>query len=176
MTDATTRRLFFALWPDSAIRRTLQRTTRTAVRRCGGRPVRPDNYHITVAFLGNVAVDLCTEIIASAASVPVPTLTLTLDRFGYWPRPRVFWLGPTRCPQPLSSLADNVWRQMETLGLPRERRPYHAHVTLCRKVRSPPAVDEATPVRWPIEEFALVESITAADGARYSVIEQFPAG
>ena len=174
MTDTPTRRLFFALWPDPAVRRTLRRATRNAVRSCGGRPVPPDNYHITLAFLGNVAADLFPEIVAGAATVPVPAITLTLDRLGYWPRPRVLWLGPRRCPQILTVLADNLWTRMESIGLPRERRVYQPHLTLCRKVRAAPAVEAPAPVRWPIASFALVESVTTAGGARYAVVEQFP--
>src|SRR5690606_10650260 len=47
-------RVFYALWPDEETRASLARATRHAVRRCGGRPIRRENLHITLAFLGSV--------------------------------------------------------------------------------------------------------------------------
>lgn len=157
-----TRRLFFALWPDSN------------VRQCGGRPVSPRNYHITLAFLGSVAPDRFEEICAGARTLSVPNFRLALSRFGYWPRPRVFWMGASRCPPLLRSLHHGLWSQLDLLGFTREPRAFEPHVTLCRKVRAAPALPPATPVSWMVNEFVLVESVTAPKGPVYEIVARFP--
>jgi len=97
-----TRRLFFALWPDQATRQALVRATRKAVRRAGGRPVPPHNYHITLAFLGNQPSALFDEIVAAGRRVTASPMELCLDTFHCWPRPRVFWFGPAKAaPKPV---------------------------------------------------------------------------
>jgi 2'-5' RNA ligase len=177
---SATRRLFFALWPDESTRTALVQATRKAVRRSGGRPVPQANYHVTLAFLGNQPVERYDAIVAAAATL-TPALTLgpiqlELDRFGYWPRPRVFWLGPARCPEALAGLADALWTAMTPLGLARETRPYRPHVTLARKVAALPEVESPTPLIWQASEFALIESVTDERGARYTVAARFSAG
>ena len=92
------RRLFFALWPDEATREALRRATRTVLRHCGGKPVRPENFHITLAFLGNVPDEQLDAVLGAASGISLEPLTLTLDRFGYFPVPQVLWLGPAQTP------------------------------------------------------------------------------
>ena len=54
MTDApATQRLFFALWPDDATRDALDRTGKWLHRHWGGRRMRADTLHLTLAFLGD---------------------------------------------------------------------------------------------------------------------------
>lgn len=169
-----TRRLFFALWLDRHARQELLRSSRRAVRQCGGRPVAPRNYHITLAFLGSVAADRFQAICAAARAVSVPNFRLTLSRFGYWPRPRVFWMGTSSCPPLLRSLHHGLWSQLESLDFTREPRAFAPHVTLCRKVRAAPALPAATQVSWMVNEFVLVESVTAAKGPVYEIVARFP--
>lgn len=170
------KRLFFALWPDEKARGAIARASRTAVRRCGGRPVPAENYHITLAFLGDVAAPLYTDIVAAgraaSARFALCPLELRLDRFGYWPGPRVFWLGASENPPALSALAAALRTGAETLGIPGENRAFHAHVTLCRKVQRAPNTDPPQ-LTWRASGFTLVESVTAESGAQYTVVERF---
>jgi 2'-5' RNA ligase len=172
----TARRLFFALWPDSATRDAIRKVTRTAVRRCGGRPVPADNYHITLAFLGSQPVALFDDIVAAGRAVSEEPLNLELelDRFGYWPKPRVFWFGPADCPPALAAVARRLWARLAELGVAGDARVLQPHVTLCRKVQRAPQLDPPAAVRWPIAGFALVESVTAPQGAEYTVVARFP--
>ena len=62
-------RLFFALWPDSAVRAVLQASCQAVTVSCGGRPVPPRNYHLTLAFLGQVDSADLAGIRAAAAQV-----------------------------------------------------------------------------------------------------------
>jgi len=175
------RRLFFALWPDEATRAALSHQTRKAVRRCGGRPVPPANYHLTLAFIGNQPAELFKEIVAAATRVRAAPFELTLEQYGHWPKPRVLWLGPAPAASdgaantlsPPAVIAAQLWDGLEALGLRRELRPFRAHVTLARKVAALPEVPSPEPLIWKASSFALVESVTAQSGAVYSVAWEF---
>jgi 2'-5' RNA ligase len=177
-----TRRLFFALWPDEFTRAALTRATRKVVRRSGGRPVPPTNYHLTLAFLGNQPAELFDRIVAAAALVRAAPFELTLERYGHWPKPRVFWIGPSPVSSEQAStalsapviLASQLWDRLEVLGLYREPRPFRAHVTLARKVAALPEVPPPDPLIWKASGFALVESVTEPSGAVYAVVAEFP--
>ncbi len=170
------RRLFFGLWPDEATRGALHQATRTVVRRSGGKPVPPDNYHLTLAFLGNVADERFEAIVDAATGVAVDPLHLTLDRLGYFPAPQVLWIGPAAVPESLPALAADLWRRMATAaGLQPDGRSFHPHVSLARKVALPPGLSPPDPVAWPVAGFSLIESDTAPAGARYRVVARFPA-
>lgn len=172
--DSRTRRLFFAVWPDDARRNELRRVCRRAVRASGGRPVPPDNYHITLAFLGNQPESRLDDIIRAGTRVAAEPIALTLDRFGFWPKPRVFWIGPTEFPPQLATLASDLWDQLEPLEIQREHRPLRPHVTLARKVAAQPEVREPSPLKWFVSEFALIESVTDQRGAVYTVARKYP--
>jgi 2'-5' RNA ligase len=167
------RRLFFALWPDEATREALRRTTRATVRHSGGKPVPAENYHITLAFLGNVADEHFDAIVSAARQVPVEPVTLTLDRYGYFPAPQVLWIGAAETPEPLRRLSADVWGAIAKAGLAAVPRPLHAHLTLARKVAAEPELTPPRPVAWRVAGFVLVESDTDPDGARYRVLERF---
>lgn len=165
-------RLFFALWPDEALREALAPLQRLKGE-CGGRAVPTPNVHITLNFLGNVDADTRDCLEQATSDIVVPRFELTLDRFGYWPRPRVVWLGSSETPQPLTDLVAELNNVVEGCGLQPERRPYHAHLTLLRKARQAPT--EQPPVLpWQVNEFVLVESVSVAGGVEYRVLRRWP--
>lgn len=168
------RRLFFALWPDDGLRIELHRVARKAVRLCRGQPVPARNYHLTLAFLGNVAAALFEPIVAAARDVPLPPLVLELDRFGWFPGPQVFWLGPAETPVALAEHAAALWDRMTALGVARDPRTVpsrlNVHLTLCRQVQRLPELPPPEPVTWRAADFVLVESVTDPAGARYEVV------
>jgi RNA 2',3'-cyclic 3'-phosphodiesterase len=162
--EATTRRVFFALWPTVRTRLALARSAKRAIRRCGGRPTPPRHLHLTVAFLGKVD-HRQLERALSIPPIAVGPIDLVLDRLGYWARPRILWLGPAERPPALVELETRLWDGLVAAGFRREPRAFVPHVTLARAAR---AVDEpVAPVRWPARRLALVESVPAAKGSRY---------
>jgi 2'-5' RNA ligase len=167
------RRLFFALWPDEATREALRRASRPAMRRVRGRPVPPSSYHVTLAFLGNVPDEQLESIIVEARRVECPRVHLTFDCFGFFPAPQVFWIGARETPPALADLSSRLWAAMESLGIERDMRPFHAHLTLARHVRTLPEADPPPLVGWTVSEFVLAESETEPGGVRYTVLERF---
>lgn len=176
MTATARQRLFFALWPDDDARRSLARLASARLAPRNGRLVAASNLHLTLEFLGAVDAGMraCAE--RAAQSLSAPAFELELQCLGYWPRPRVLWSAPETTPDALTGLVSMLRKALMACGHQPDARPFHAHVTLARKVRGP--VNETThaPVRWPVSDFHLIASETLAQGARYRSLECWPLG
>lgn len=173
---AEVRRLFFALWPPAAVAKALHAAARGAHAADGGRLMRQETLHVTLAFLGDVALSRMGEVEAAATGVPVEPFVLELDRLGYWKHNRIVWAGCGVTPAPLEQLAETLAGQLRAAGFPLETRRFAAHATLLRNAAAvaqlPPL---AAPIVWPVADFALVASTPGTEGSRYKVLRRWPA-
>ena len=170
-----TLRLFFALWPDDATRDALDRTGKWLHRHWGGRRMRADTLHITLAFLGATPADQLDTLFACADAVQAEPYELLLDQAGYWRHNRIGWLGASETPPQHAELVEALNAQLRAAGFPVDDRPHVPHVTLLRKSDGG-AVPDCRAVNWPIGDFVLVKSITESDGARYEVVRRWALG
>lgn len=176
MTCPEVRRLFLALWPEAAVRAALLEVQRGLPADIG-RAVKADNLHITLAFLGSTPAQRQSCIEAALDDVVAQCFSLQLDRLGFWRKPQVLWVGSERSPPPLQTLVDGVGRAVAQCGCRLDSRPFQIHLTLFRKVRKPPReLPVVAPIQWPVESFALVESVTAASGVCYKVLKTWALG
>jgi 2'-5' RNA ligase len=180
-------RLFVALEIPSAVRENLAallESLRTVSPQT--RWVRPENLHVTLKFMGEVPETKLAATRSALAGVrsDQPT-TVDFRGLGFFPHekhPRVFWAGIDASPN-LKTLAADIERAMEKLGIPRERRPFSPHLTLARF--EPPGLPEK--LRSAIQENAarefgslrtnqyhLIESKLKPSGAEYTTLESFP--
>lgn len=176
MPASESKRLFFALWPEAGLAGRLEGVARAAQAVCGGRLVPRENLHLTLVFLGQVAVHRLEAVRAVAAAVSGEAFTLDIDRLGEWRRQGLVWAGCAAPPPPLTALVLALQAGLRGLGLKLEARAYAAHVTLLRKT-SQAGFDELPRLQalsWPVSDFALVESQLAANGAAYRVIARWP--
>lgn len=149
------RRLFFALWPDSAQRAALAAAAQRLFP-LSGRPVDAADYHVTLAFVGSVEesrLDAFREL-----AVPLAPVELTLDLVEHWPKPRVLVAAASRTPPALLAAVDALWHRLDRLGIAREARPFRAHATLARDVRQWRTGRPFPPVAWIASRISLVES------------------
>jgi 2'-5' RNA ligase len=171
-----TRRLFFALWPDEVTRARTARAARAVSTPCHGRPVPAANHHITLEFLGDVPPDTFDCLLACAAAFVGEPFELTLDRADSFRRPGIVWLGPSAVPEPLMRLYQHLHTGVARCGLSPEERAFRPHLTIMRKARRGPAGEAFEPIVWPVQDFVLVESVTASNGSRYQVLRRWPLG
>ena len=167
-------RLFFALWPDSATSAALHARARALHLECGGRAMRRDTIHLTLAFLGDTPAREVERLQALAAQVEGESFALALDRVGSWKRNRVLWAGPSIVPPALAALAQDLEARLRAAGFALEERAFSPHVTLVRNARVAPAEAPLPPLRWRVASFVLVASERSAAGARYRVIGRWP--
>lgn len=169
------KRLFFALWPDTQTRESLQRVNHL-IRAQGLKAVRPDNYHVTLVFLGNVDDATALLLNQHIDDISVKAFELTFDQLSYWRRPRVLCLTCSRFGAEAVELAAALDEQARACGLPTDTRPYTPHLTMARHVRHTPPEINFEPVVWRAESFCLVESCSEPDGVVYRVLQQWPLG
>src|SRR5699024_3931451 len=142
----STRRLFFALWPDKDIRQGIV-DRRQRLGRAGRRRVPDHNLHLTLVFLGDQPAERLPEVEAAAGEIRAAGCTLELDRFGWFARARVLWLGG-EAPAPLIELQAALQRRMLELGLRLDERPFRPHVTLFRQVSRRPHLADPERLSW----------------------------
>jgi 2'-5' RNA ligase len=167
------RRLFFALWPDAAVRDQLYRAAHSVHRGTGGRLMRRANLHQTLVFIGTIADEQVARVEAAGAGIHVPPFTLEFGTTGYWRHNRIVWAAPAATPQPLTALVGALEAGLTRAGIEFDDRPYRPHVTLVRDARASAPLPELT-FDWHVRDFALVESGRDASGVVYQVIARWP--
>jgi RNA 2',3'-cyclic 3'-phosphodiesterase len=162
-------RLFFALWPDDEVRAQLARWSRELHTACGGRRVRTENLHLTLAFLGSVDEAKLAEIELAAGEVAPRAATLVLDEPGYWKRNRIAWAGASIIPPELERLVAGLRDALAKSTIGFDSEGFVSHVTLLRDAQEPRAMPALEPIEWRLDGFALVQSVTLPLGSRYKI-------
>jgi len=168
-------RLFFALWPDDAVRAALVRAAEHP-RLARGRRVRAENLHVTLLFLGDTAPGQRTCAEQLAETVRASPFTLVIDQSGWWRRPQVAWVGCAEVPEALSGLVAHLRAGSKGCGFSPEERPFAVHVTVARRVLREPTAVPLDPIRWAVDRFSLVESSLSPGGSAYRVLRTWPLG
>lgn len=94
----------------------------------------PEQYHLTLRFIGEVDGLVYRDIEAGLAEVDFEPFTLSLQGFGHFPprgEPKVLWAGVTPT-DPIEPLRRAVDRVVNAAGVQPERRKFSPHVTVAR--------------------------------------------
>ena len=148
-------RLFVAINLAASERRRVHRALKTV--RAAGFPVRwlePETYHLTLKFLGSMdprRVEKLAEVQDRVTSGNAP-FELEVRGVGAFPtirRPVVVWVGVDPSPALRCLKQDLEWGLAE-LGLERETRAFHPHLTVGRADDSKGPVPFVGWMRWPV--------------------------
>jgi 2'-5' RNA ligase len=167
----STRRLFFAFWPDDVLRKSLE-AVRQRIFPLAGRPVDAANLHVTAAFLGAVPADKAPALLDLAG--PIEPCRLNFDRLEVWGKQRVLVAGVSQAPEGLKDQVDALWQRLGRMGFVRDPRPFKPHVTLARDIQSLRAGTPWTAVSWRCDQLTLMESVSVPGGVRYEPVEVAP--
>jgi 2'-5' RNA ligase len=167
-------RLFFALWPDAALQARLVQRLPALAATVRGRPQRPDQWHLTLEFLGAVPAERLPAVDQAAATVEARGFEICFDHVEYWRRSQVLCLSASTVPASLTDLVSGLRSALVVRGFEPERREFRPHLTLARKVLRAARKRPIEPLAWPAAEFVLAESVTAPAGSRYTVRRRWP--
>ncbi|MFW6163626.1 MAG: RNA 2',3'-cyclic phosphodiesterase [Planctomycetota bacterium] len=131
-------RTFIAVDFDEAIRERLAAVQQDlSAAPCKIKWVKPAAMHATLKFLGEIdpeQVEPVAEAMAAAADGVAPFEVQVRGLGAFPPRgaPRVVWAGMDDPAGGLARLNEALEQRLSALGFKRERRPFHAHLTIGR--------------------------------------------
>jgi len=149
----------------------------------------PEQAHITLKFLGDVAedrVETVADAVAEAvADADVEPFAVQYEGLGVFPSMEyisVLWLGVAEGGDELTRLHETIEDRTTAMGFDPEDHEFTPHVTLARmdhaggKELVQRGVGEWTPTvgETTVEDVRLTESELTSDGPVYSTVERFP--
>ncbi len=150
--------------------------------------VAPDRLHTTLKFLGEQDATLVPRLAGALVALTdaYRACNVRLRGYGAFPhfrRPNVVWIGGEPA-EPLAAIATAIDEACTALGLPREERPFRAHVTLGR-VKRPLGRREALRLEtaalarheefpWHVGSVDIMLSVLGRAGPMYTVLESVP--
>lgn len=151
----------------------------------GGRMTAPEDFHVTMHFLGEVSVERLAELdqLLATSLTTEQGFALTLDQIGAFPKRgpvRVIWAGLSGEVERLRLLEDKLRQALLDLELLPPDGRYSPHVTLVREPRAESSLRElakslaVSPVSWRVERLVLFQSVLTPTGPNYSVVKAYP--
>jgi len=166
-------RLFFALWPAPALRRQLHALAMQTQEEAGGRAMRAETLHMTLLFLGEVPLAHIAKLEQAADAVEFEAFAFALEQLSCWRHNQIVYAAPAQAVPPLQALAQQLRTAADRAGIDYDKRDFTPHVTLLRKEQHPPERRALVLPPWQVQEFALVESVTAGPGVRYRSLRRW---
>jgi 2'-5' RNA ligase len=170
-------RCFVACCPDDSTRGRLDEIARFALARFpGARRMRPENLHLTLAFIGELAAPKAREVADAVREACAEPFDWRLDHIGCFERARVLWAGGPEEPR-LTALACRVRDRLRELQVRFDAKRFAAHVTLLRDLPARPTgaadgiIESIDPLVWPIRAVSLQVSELAQGATRYRAFD-----
>jgi 2'-5' RNA ligase len=135
----------------------------------------PDDYHLTLKFIGEVEEQTEQNIRKQLDEVRLTPFTVTINRLGYFPpdrHPRIIWAG-FEASESLQALHDDIDERLSEMGVEREKRDFTPHITLGKnkgvpKTRVETYLERRSDIHIadiPVDSFILYSSELTPDGA-----------
>lgn len=175
------KRLFVAIDPPQYIRDHLTML-------CCGLPnarwTSPEQFHLTLSFIGEVDGSSFLDIREALGEVTTPQFSLQLHGVGFFPprgQPRVIWAGVEKS-EPLTLLQRKITTRLFHLGLEPDNRKFSPHITLARlqqtsvgkvgKYLENNGLFRSQP--FAVDQFNLYSSLLGRSGAVHQVEQFYP--
>ncbi len=176
--SAGSARLFYALCPDAETAGGIAERAGALTLEQGARWVRRENYHVTLAFVGEVAAPQIEVFRQVAGKLDARACTIEFDSLEYWPASNVVVAAAHEAPPTLTELCAALRSQIGVRQTMRLRSPpgeaLRLHVTLARKIMQAPVLQAMSPIAWRARSFSLMQSRAAGGGSIYTVVDTWP--
>jgi 2'-5' RNA ligase len=181
-------RLFVALMPPKEALSKMADAAAPLKDALGVKLLPPDNWHLTLKFIGYSDEAKEKEIAAALSSVEFPPFTVRLFGAGAYPSkdyPRAIWIGGES--HGATELAGRIEDALEGVGIPREGKKFSTHITVARSksagdiedflkkngAMEPAGVAPHEICSFEARSFSLVESKLLPQGSSYKVLREY---
>jgi RNA 2',3'-cyclic 3'-phosphodiesterase len=147
---------------------------RAFVRETRGRPTQPRDFHVTVLFVGEVAVEQLPLVMDAPQEIRVPPFELVLDEIDTLSPANVLCLLAARAPRELLALADGLRFSLLARQVKPKPQVLRPHLTLARKLEGRITMRPLASYCWTVTDFVLAESTVTSRGSEYEIIGRWP--
>ena len=167
----STKRLFFALWPDDRQRDRLRDVINSVAKTVEGRPVDRRNWHVTLPFIGDIDEGQIPDLQELAGRIQVEPFRLGFDRLEFWARPKIACLAAASVPTELEELVDSLNSVLQVVGVVPDDRTYRPHITVSRNARTftTERLSQRAMTEW--SGFQVMESVSVPGGVSYTPLK-----
>jgi 2'-5' RNA ligase len=138
------------------------------------RPVAAVNYHLTVAFVGDVAAGQEVALRGIGRAQRARRSDACFDAYEYWPKPEVVVAAARVIPPALQELWQHLHADLAAGDFALNPKRLRPHVTLARKVSQTPALPAICAFHWSCRQLCLMRADGAGDERVYTVVEAWP--
>ena len=183
-------RLFTAINLDASVRERIvaeQHRLLDELRTASLRWVRPEQLHVTLVFVGDVADDVAATIVnVMRRDIPLRPFHIEFAGFGVFPArgaPRALWLGVRKGADAVLALQQRLAARLHEVGVAAEDRAFTPHLTLARwRGRGGRSSERPRDLDVPrtsvataeVAAVTLFQSRLASQGPAYAVLAESP--
>ena len=149
----------------------------------GARFIDPENYHITLRFMGDLENHTADEIVSALDRVKHQNISISISGLGVFggKKPHAVFASIAPCPA-LFELQEDIERACKRVGLPPDSRKFTPHVTIARLRNVSPGQAAKflsqhggfTAPSFVVKEFVLLSSRNSVGGGPYIREEMYP--
>ncbi|WP_144393109.1 RNA 2',3'-cyclic phosphodiesterase [Pleionea sediminis] len=140
-----------------------------------GRRVAPENYHLTLQFLGDVNNHQVFDIIDTMEIPEIKPFELSINKTGYFPKNELLFCELDEGLEKIQTLSTFIAKNLQSLSfIKREKKRFHPHITIARDAKPPVDFEVLENITTKIKYFCLMESIFIKSGIHYEVVESWP--
>lgn len=150
----------------------------------GVKPVRKQNLHLTMKFLGEIEDDKVGNIAEALSNISFKPFTLSLGRLGFFPneqRIRVLWVDAVPA-EPMMELKKEIDKALPQF---KDDHPFSAHLTFARikyiandedkkKILELITNKQVAKQEFVVDKFTLYKSTLMPEGPVYEAVASFP--
>jgi RNA 2',3'-cyclic 3'-phosphodiesterase len=166
-------RFFFAAFPTSESRQRMQAAALAFGLPADARLVPAENYHLTLAFAGEVSNAQAAALRSVGAAMRSAVFAIRFDLYEHWPKAAVVVAAAGERPAALVELHERLCVELDRLGIATDPYAFRPHVTIARKVAQAPVFKAMPEFSWRVNAFQLVHSARSNEGSVYTVVDQW---
>ena len=170
-------RLFFALQLNESARESADTMAYTAKASLSGKYTRKEDYHVTVAYVGEIERERLEELkeIGRECALCAKPSELTLSGSGLFKK-NILYAG-IKGGEVYAPLSEMLKDKLSEARFPFDPKPYKAHVTIAHELHPDEfPLPEPDEVVFPVKSLTLFESTRVKNVLRYLPVAVFPLG
>ncbi len=137
--------------------------------------IQPENFHITLSFLGKLTNRKIETLIDELPAFKQPSFKVEITEPIYFTKTKVLALAIKEGQQQLTTVKEKLETQLKSIDhFDLEKRQYIPHISLFREVESSEEQFPNINLEMMVDALSLFESVSSPKGVRYHLIEQWP--